>query len=55
MEKKLQSQTVSREKLHKTLWHKKAACKMLVKLTHCHFSALLNTQEIFTEYVTDLD
>jgi len=31
--KKLQSQTVSRVKLCKTVLYKKAACKMLVKLT----------------------
>ena len=31
--KKLQTQTVSKEKLHKTLSYKKAACKMLLKLT----------------------
>jgi len=29
----LQSQTVIREKLRKTLQYEKAACKMLVKLT----------------------
>ena len=31
--KKLQTQTVSAEKLHKTLLYKKAACTMLVKST----------------------
>ena len=31
--KKLQTQIVSTEKLHKTLLYKKAACKMLLKLT----------------------
>jgi len=33
LNKKLQSQTVSREKQYKTLVYKKAACEMLVKLT----------------------
>ncbi len=32
-DEKVHSQTVIKEKLHKTLWYKKAACKMLVKLT----------------------
>jgi len=31
--KKLQSTTKSKENLHKTLLYKKAACKMLIKLT----------------------
>jgi hypothetical protein len=31
--KNLQSQTVIREKLHKTLLYKKAVCKMLLKST----------------------
>jgi hypothetical protein len=34
--KKLQSQTVIREKLHKALSYKKAAREMLVKLTPCY-------------------
>jgi len=31
--KKLQSQTVTREELRKTLWHEKVEHKMLMKLT----------------------
>jgi len=42
--KKLQSQTVSREKLHKTLLYKKVPHKMLVNLTQgVNFINVLDT------------
>jgi len=44
--KKLQSQTVSGEKLQKTLMYKKAACKKLVKFTPGIDVALLQKRRV---------
>jgi len=58
--KKLQSQIVSRIKQWKTLLHKKAAHKMLVKLTpgevfHQHFTRAFfvqkSSQQLFSSYI----
>jgi len=43
---KIQSQTVNKEKFHKTLLHEKAGCKMLVNLTPGRFAIMKLVQSV---------